>query len=328
MVENIFSLLSGNPEIKDYLNAIIDYEEKEERKFAEDPIYRGSEKPKPYWGWSDIPIPWHVVRKLMLAGIVERPLKKWYLLKNRDLVKKAIEEYEAEIEERQKKVKEFTGIELPPDLFDVIEGYDDIKYYIKLSLGAEEPVHVLLAGAHGTAKSLFLMELERLGARFITVGTSTKAGIRDIIYEDLPRILIIDELDKVSDSKNLSALLTWMESGRIIITKHNLQDERRGKGWVFAACNRTKGLPPELLDRFKVFYIKPYTREQFVRVVTGVLTKRKGVPEDLARYIAERVQEYSVSVREAIRVSCIARTTDEVDKVIEISKKFGETYAQ
>jgi len=42
----------------------------------------------------------------------------------------------------------------------------------------------------------------------------------------------------------------------------------------------------------------------------------------LARYIAEKVQEYSVSVREAIRISRVAKTRDEADKVIRIVKKY------
>jgi len=314
------SLLS-DPEVRETLKRIIQYEEEKEQKFKTDPIYEGLDT-KPYWSLLDIPADWHVVRKLILAGVVERPAKKWYILKDRKYAKKVLEEYEEKIKERQQRAVELTTQELPEDLFDVIEGYDDLKEFVKMSLKAEEPVHILLVGPPGTAKSLFLMEIERLGARFITAGTSTRVGIRDIIYDELPRILIVDEIDKIADSNDLSALLTWMEHGRIIITKHGLKDERRGKGWVFAAANTLKGLRPELIDRFEVFHVKPYTKEQFIRVVSGYLTKRKEVPEDLARYIAEKVQEYSVSVREAIRISRVAKTRDEVDKVIRIIKRY------
>jgi len=113
-----------------------------------------------------------------------------------------------------------------------------------------------------------------------------------------------------------------MESGRIIITKHGLKDERRGKGWVFAACNRLKGLKSELIDRFEVFHIKPYTKEEFMRVVTGYLTKREGVSEALARYIAQRVMEYSVSVRKARDIARMAKTKEDVDELVEIVKKY------
>jgi len=281
----------------------------------------------PSWEWHDIGVAPYVLRKLVLDGIIRVAYKSrthtCYELVDRQKAKEFIQTYEQM--KRQQIAPKEEAEEIPEDLFDVIEGYDDIKKFIKLSLMADEPVHVLLVGPPGTGKSLFLMELERLpGSKFITAGTATRVGIRDIIFEELPRILIIDELDKINDPKDLSALLTWMESGRIIITKHRVRAERRGKGWVFAACNRTDNLPWELLDRFQVFRLKPYTKEQFIRVVTGYLTKRKKVNPELARYIAERVSEYTVSVREAIRMARLAKTKKEVDELIEIVRRYRE----
>nr|MDO8081719.1 AAA family ATPase [Candidatus Freyarchaeota archaeon] len=206
----------------------------------------------------------------------------------------------------------------------MIEGFDDIKEFIRRSLNAEEPVHVLLVGAPGTAKTLFLMEIERLGGRFITAGTSTRVGIRDVLFDETPRILIVDEVEKVSDQKDLSALLTWMESGRIIVTKHGMQGEKRGKVWVFGACNSDEKLSPELKDRFQVFYIKSYTEEQFRRIVANYLSKRMKVRRDLAAYIAERVGEYTTSVREAVRVARISKSKKDVDSNISIIKKYKE----
>ena len=306
----------SDPLVRETLKAIIRHEEEKEERYAQDPALQGL---RPYWELMDIPTEWHVVRKLVFAGFVEKAAKRWYILKDREKAKKAVMEYEEGVSQRREFLE---NMEIPDDLFDVIEGYEDLKEFFTMVLAAEDPVHCLLVGAPGTAKSLFLMEIERLGARYITAGTATKVGIRDIIYDELPRILIIDEIDKISDAKDLSAILTWMESGRIVITKHGLQDERRGKGWVFAACNRLKGLPPELLDRFQVFHIKPYTKEQFIRVVTGFLVKRRNTPEELARYIAERVQEYSVSVREAIRISNLAKTKEDVDRVTKILERY------
>jgi len=313
--------LLGNPEIREALKKIIQYEEETEKKFREDPVFQGLDA-TPCWKIMDIPVEWHIVKKLLFAGVVKKFGKKYYVLKDREAVKEALIKFEYEQQKLKEKAEEVISGEFPEDLFDVIEGYEDLKEFIKMSLRAEEPVHVLLVGPPGTAKSLFLMEIERLGARFITAGTATKVGIRDVIYEELPKLLIIDEIDKISDSKDLAALLTWMESGRIIITKHGLQDERKGEGWVFGACNTLRRLPPELLDRFEVFHVKPYSKAQYIRVVTGYLTKRKNVPYELAHYIAEKVQEYSVSVREAIRISRIAKTRDEVDKIIKIVRKY------
>lgn len=311
----------SNPELREALQKVVAHEEAEVERMANDPVYKDITQ-TPYWSLLDIPVEWPPVKKLMFAGVVDRPLRRWYILKDRDTVKQALaqfEQYQKALEEKTVKVIE-EGV--PSDLFDIIEGFDDVKEFFCLSLSAEEPVPILLVGPPGTAKTLFLMELERLGGRFITAGTATKVGIRDIIYDELPRILIIDEIEKISSSDDLSSLLTWMESGRIIITKYQFRDERKGSGWVFAACNTTKRLPPELLDRFQVFHIKPYTKDQFIRVVTGFLTKRMHVDLSRATYIAEKVQEYSVSVREAVRIARLAKTREQIDHVIKIVMKY------
>jgi Holliday junction DNA helicase RuvB len=297
------------------LKKIVEYEEELLKKYP-DMQYPG-------WEWHDIPIDPSKLRKWILSGIVKKLGKRWYYLADREAVKKMIQEWDKK-EEPQEQMGEKSGeAHIPEDLFSVIEGYEDLKEFFRMALKSPEPIHVLLVGPPGTAKSLFLMELERLpGSRFVVAGTSTKAGIRDVISEELPKYLIIDELDKIDNAKDLSCLLTWMETGRIIITQAGRKEERISKGWVFAAANTTKGLPPELLDRMQVFRISPYTQEQFERVVVGYLVKRMGVDEELAKYIAKKVGSYSSSVREAIRVACLAKTKEEVDRLMNIFIKY------
>jgi len=53
-----------------------------------------------------------------------------------------------------------------------------------------------------------LMEIERLpGAIFITGGTTTKVGLRDILLDKKPRFLIIDELDKISSPDDIKCVV-------------------------------------------------------------------------------------------------------------------------
>ena len=316
MEEKLLGLVNSNPELLDAFRRMVEKEEENEsRGYSCD------------WEWHDVGVQPHILNKLVLLGVIKVTYKSrahtYYRLVDRDAMKNFLERYARGEYERTDTYNRRTH--LPEDLFDCIEGYDDIKKFIKLSLMSDEPVHILLVGPPGTGKTLFLMELERLpDTRFITAGTATKAGIRDIIFEELPRILIIDELDKINDPKDLSALLTWMESGRIIITKHRMRMERRGKGWVFGACNTIRNLPHELLDRFQIFHIKPYTKEQYIRVVTNYLTKRMSKPKELAEYIARRTAEYTNSVREAIRIARLAKTKSDVDELIAIIKKYRE----
>jgi len=317
--------LIRDPKIRETLIRIVAYEEAQEEKWSNDPILKNN----PYrcsWELMDIPADWQIVRKLLMAGMVKKVGRRDYLLVDREAVKNVLTEYESLISPATVETVTAKTTEMPEDLFEIIEGYEDLKLFLKMSLKAEEPVHALLVGPPGTAKSMFLMELERLeGSYFVTAGTMTKVGLRDIIFDGLPKILLIDELDKLADPKDVSALLTWMESGRIIIAKHGLHEERRGRGWVYAACNATKGLPPELLDRFQVFHIKPYTPEQYVRVVTGYLTKRMGVEAGLARYIAQQTQRFTVSVRQAVRIAKLAKTREDVDTITRIIASYGGT---
>lgn len=305
------------------LKRIIEYEDKEQKEIDRDPDLRGC---KPWWTLSDVLVDWHFVKKLRLKNIViaEGGRRKSYYLADRNKVKKALKELGRKRKTAEKKRNFNEKIEIPKDLFDVVEGFDELKEFIIDSLKADGPVHILLVGSPGTAKSLILSEIEKLGAVYVTAGTATKVGIRDILFERLPRILIVDELDKVSDPRDIDTLLTWMQDGRVIITKHKQHEERQGKGWVFGAANSLRGISSALRDRFQVFHIKPYEPDQYKRVVTNYLVKREGVKRELAKYIAERTAEYTNSVREAIRIARIAKTKKKVDKIIATIQKFRE----
>jgi Holliday junction DNA helicase RuvB len=216
-------------------------------------------------------------------------------------------------------------IEISPNFWSTIEGYDDIKEIFIASIKAREPVHILLVGPPGTAKSLMLMEVERLpGAVFVTGGTTTKVGLRDILLDKKPRFIIIDELDKISSSDDISVLLTLMESGRVIVAKHKEHREERMKTWVFAAANSTRHMPPELLDRFQKFYLRPYDDETLKRVIVKALTTYEKTDKNLAEYIAEKIVLMNGTVRDAIRVARLATTKEEVDNYVAIIKRYSQ----
>ena len=153
------------------------------------------------WTWMDVAVLPRVVKSLEDKGllrVVDKGPPKQYRLKDRKKAEKVLKERKIEVPEAPKipLAVEKGKVEIPPDLFECIVGYDDIKKVILKSLKSDKPVHILFVGPPGSAKSLFLLELERLGAIFLTAGTSTRVGIRDTIFERLPRFLIIDELDK------------------------------------------------------------------------------------------------------------------------------------
>jgi len=162
------------------------------------------------------------------------------------------------------------------------------------------------------------------GAIFITGGTTTKVGLRDILLDKKPRFLIIDELDKISSPDDISVLLTLMESGRVIVAKHKEHREERMKTWVFAAANTTRRMPPELLDRFQKFYLRPYDDETLKRVIVKCLTTRERVGRDMAEYIADKIVAINGSIRDAIRLARLATTREDVDKYVSVIKKYRQ----
>ena len=73
-------------------------------------------------------------------------------------------------------------------------------------------MHVLLAGPPALAKSLFLWDIEQVyGEQAIwLIGSATsKAGLWDLVAEHERRILLIDELDKMS-AADTAALISLM----------------------------------------------------------------------------------------------------------------------
>ena len=212
--------------------------------------------------------------------------------------------------------------EVPEDLFDPIVGFDDIKEILRLSLASERPVHQFLWGPPASAKTLFMLELERMGdARYALGSTSTRAGLRQLLMDTQPRYLLLDELDKGRDS-DYAVLLSAMENGILVDGRYDQNLRRVNVNlWVFAAGNSKERIWPELLSRFgEGLRIAPYTPEEFLEVAERVLVMREGAPQDVAKAIAvSTLQELrSRDVRDAIRVYRMARTLDHVPRIVQI----------
>jgi Holliday junction DNA helicase RuvB len=197
---------------------------------------------------------------------------------------------------------------LPDDLFQDIIGHDDVKELLRAALLAERSVHVLLAGPPALAKTLFLWEIERAAgeAALWLVGSATsRAGLWDLIAEREPRVLLIDELDKMG-AADTAALLSLMEGGRLVRAKVGRELDRTIPLRVVAATNAARKLSPELLSRFALRGLYPYSREEYRAVVKGVLVRREGVAPELAEEIALRLDGRTQDVRDAIRVVRLA----------------------
>ena len=80
---------------------------------------------------------------------------------------------------------------------------------------------ILLSGPPASAKTLFLQCLMKLhNSYFIDCSNTTKSGVVDRIFDNKPKYLLLDELDKLS-RKDQTFLLNLIEAGIVSETKYN-----------------------------------------------------------------------------------------------------------
>jgi len=75
------------------------------------------------------------------------------------------------------------------------------------------------------------------------------------------------------------------------------------------AASNTLRLPPELLSRFAIRRLHPYTTQEFRDVVVGLLQRWEGLDQAMASAVARALDGRTQDVRDAVRV---ARLADQV----------------
>lgn len=281
------------------------------------------------WEWHDVQAAPASINKLIREGVVKIAYKTnkrtEYALVDWDTTKLILDQIE--FEENAAKygieLQETEEIQIPDNAFDIIVGYDDVKGIISKGLQSDQPVNVLFIGAPGTAKSMFLEELNRIpGSSYHLGSSSTKAGLSDFLFDVQPRILLIDELEKM-DRRDYAILLSLMAGGRVVETKKNRRREIKLNTIVFAACNTTGNIPPENMSRFNFeFVFNPYTQTEFEDIVKQILITREKVGPELAGYIAGKLSSITQDPRKSLGIARICTTTEDVDQAIETMQKY------
>ena len=73
-----------------------------------------------------------------------------------------------------------------------------------------------------------------------------------------------------------------MESGILSELKHRQQRRIQLKTWLFASTNNSDKLLAQLLTRFTVIHLKPYTKKEFIEIAVNVLNRDEGTDKDVA----------------------------------------------
>lgn len=271
------------------------------------------------WSWSDVRVAPATLNNLLLKGLLE---EKFHSNSYRGLLLTELGREQAKLVAEPPRIygdRPNEGLTLPDDMFDDIIGHDEVKELLRAALLAEKPVHVLLAGPPALAKSLFLWDIERAAgeqAIWLVGSATSKAGLWDIVAEREPRILLIDELDKMN-AADTAALLSLMEGGRLVRAKKGRALDATIPIKVLAATNEMARLSLELRSRFAIRKLQPYDAVQYRTVVKGVLVTRENVSPELAEEIARKLDGKTQDVRDAVRVARLAPQVG-VDKALRL----------
>ncbi len=260
------------------------------------------------WRWDNIGVYPATIHKLLIDGLVRVSFKSRsstnYML---------TEEGRAVAEADIPGVAQPAPIEVPvidaAQIFSDIVGYDDIKELLRESLQLDKPIHVLLYGPPSLAKSMFLWDIERAfgDLSLPLLGSATShAGLWDLIAERKPRVILVDEIEKMA-LVDMAGLLSIMQTGRIIRAKVGRKLDEKVNAWVIGAANRIHKLPAELISRFSVHQLAEYAAKEFRDVVTSVLTAHEDTDQDTAHEIAMRLVGRTHDVRDAVRVARLAK---------------------
>jgi len=303
----LYDIVAEDPKLQGFLERFV----REERSARQKDYFLGLE-------WFQVQTNAKYLNSLVIRGLLRVEFKSnnttAYVLNDLELTDKVLRKLRGETVDLDLTEPEER---LPEDFLNTLVGYDDLKELVLRSLTAEKPLHILLIGPPASGKSIVLSEIGLLPrSRFALGGSSTKAGITQLVAEQRPRYLIIDEIDK-ANSEDLSTLLSLMESGLVSITKGNRQEQIRMRTWVFAGGNSLKSVAPELASRFHIVNMEPYTREDFEVVAQRVLTMRENTIPDIARMISTTVAQRSLDIRDAVkfRRAMHEQTEEEISKV-------------
>jgi Holliday junction DNA helicase RuvB len=197
--------------------------------------------------------------------------------------------------------------------FENIYGCDDVKRLLRMAVEANHNCPILLTGPPASAKTLFLQSLMKLkDSHFIDCSSASKSGIVDYVFENKPRYLLLDELDKLS-RKDQTFLLNLMETGIVSETKYKRSRKLEIKTSVFATSNSVERIIPPLKSRFFVVNLQGYMYEQFYEITVRLLTSDLyNVDEEIAQSTAKAVWRTSRNIRDSIKIAKMAGSVEDV----------------
>jgi peptidase E len=225
-----------------------------------------------------------------------------------------------------------------------IIGYEPIKFAITQALNSQskKKTHMLIVGAAGTSKTVFLKVLEEnleqqgLNVHYLDSTTLSSSGVIQYLFDNDVDYCLLDEIDKL-EKEHQRTFLNLLESGVLQETKSKKIRKKEMKNTLFIATgNYIDKIMHPLLTRFMTFKIPEYSEAEFNQIGIKLLTSQYGKTKEIATYIVTQIWNIYTNIRHEkpnLRYARdVANLTDnskeQIDLLLDAQKKYSQSYEE
>jgi hypothetical protein len=232
-----------------------------------------------------------------------------------------ITEFNAEVD---KKIK---GIQFQDEeaFFSAIVGFSDIKKLLMKCIQSSEPMHIIFDGPPASAKSMFLLQMQKKleDTYYVDCTNASGPGMVEYLLKNDVKHLLLDEVEKMSKADQ-NVLLNVMETGTLTSTKVRKTASKELNLSIYATTNDIDAISKPLRSRFTGLSLPPYSYDEFCNIAAKLLGTRYAHPEELSLQVADIVWNKikSKDVRDILAIGKLSKSVDDVDFIATTLQKY------
>lgn len=240
-----------------------------------------------------------------------------------------ITEFNAEVDKKIKGIQfqdeKYKGFRIGESLFSEIIGYADIKRLLIRCIQSSEPMHIIFDGPPASAKSMFLLQMQKKleDTYYVDCTNASGPGMVEYLFKNDVKYLLLDEVEKMSKNDQ-HVLLNVLETGVLTSTKVRKTGSKKMDLSVYATTNDIEDISKPFRSRFLEFSLPPYSYDEFCEIAVHLTSLRDGQNKETATMIADTIWNRlgSKDIRDVIQVSKLTKSIDDVEFLANTFQKY------
>ena len=275
--------------------------------------------------YDDVGVQWRVLDKLEQRGLIALKYKtnsgRNYVVPDIEKLRMFIEVAETR-QQQPDKTQPQQPQEIPEPDFTNIVGHDEAKTLLSIAIktlkAGGKPTHFLFVGPPASAKSMFLEAFVEVGGRYVSMISATKTGIRDILAENIPPFLCVDEIDK-ADRDDTEIFLEILQRGTVTVTvSGKTMTIPVPQMMVLATANNPDRLSLPLKSRFVSICTHELNRDDKIQLTNKTLQEFKITTDMTAEEIIDTLGDMWNA--RLLKYICNLATQEDIRKIIKLVK--------